>query len=187
MGEWAKAVLLLSVGKRGGGKVFLMQGHVPFDRCNWGVETCMHTHSKSMMSVQGDSQWMLLNTYTDIALPARQQGEIVKLSWRGISLLLFFSHLCLSLVQLFTPYLCYIWLSYKMLLFPSSNSWLPPSNWFSYLGSASIGARIAVVWHLKLSQKWQKHFTSEVICLWWMQNLAVHKPGQRKNSLLCSE
>lgn len=35
---------------------FLLQGHVAFDKCNWGVETCIHMHIKSMMSVRGDNQ-----------------------------------------------------------------------------------------------------------------------------------
>lgn len=26
---------------------FLVQGHVAFDKCNWGVETCIHMHIKT--------------------------------------------------------------------------------------------------------------------------------------------
>lgn len=37
-----------SVGKGGGGKVSCV---VAFDSCNWGLETCIHTHIKGMMSV----------------------------------------------------------------------------------------------------------------------------------------
>lgn len=44
-----------SVGKEEEEK-FLVRGHVAFDKCNWEVETCIHTHIKSMMSVRGDSQ-----------------------------------------------------------------------------------------------------------------------------------
>lgn len=84
MGEWAKAALCLhSIGKKEEGeegKKFLEWDHVAVDRFNWGVETCIRTHIKGMMSIGGDSQWKLLNTYTDIELQARQQGEIVRLS-----------------------------------------------------------------------------------------------------------
>lgn len=58
MGECAKAALCLhsaGVGREEEEK-FLVWGHVAFDRCNWGVETCIHMHSKSIMSVRGDIQ-----------------------------------------------------------------------------------------------------------------------------------
>lgn len=30
---------------------FPVQGHVALDRCNWGLEACIHTRFKSMMSI----------------------------------------------------------------------------------------------------------------------------------------
>lgn len=112
--EGAKVVLRLhsaSVGKdeeeEEEEEKFLVWCHEAFDRCNWGVKACTHMHMKSMMSVRRDSTWKLLNTYTDTAPPAQQQGEMVKPSFRGISLLLFVFTPSILVLPVCTTYLLF--------------------------------------------------------------------------------
>lgn len=44
------------------------------------IGRCMHSCTHKTHDVRENSQRKLLNTYTDTALPAWQQGELVKLS-----------------------------------------------------------------------------------------------------------
>lgn len=84
-----------------------------------------------------DSQWEQLTTYTDITLPAGQQGELVELSWEGF-LFFCFSHLAFPLVPLLTANLYLIWLTSKILWFPTSASFLTSSYQLLWVWSHQI-------------------------------------------------